>query len=764
MAANNSSPPPTPTLEERRKAVYVLLGLLAAFAVALIAVGTWIYHKERDKHQEALSAQPAEPKPSDPLKAAEQAKENEKKQALPFGKIAGAMATHPLFLFCLVNCLFLGFGCLVFGSQLAADEQGALSPSRPAPPLKLLVMGVGGLVGFTTTLFLGLGYAIYWWTDLSAGGLKVWREGWTWLLVAAAFGGLIITFLSLLAVKSEERHNPTLRRLLYGFNAFLVGFLLLAVLAVANGLFLIYANVQAIDWTKNQQASLSPAMKKALAALEKPVEVYVMLGGDPTGLTRDVTTLLDNCKGYAPKLEWRLLDATSEAGSEKIRDLMRKYDMLFQEGMLVVWDPAGENSHLFIKRYADGPDDLGLEDQPRMTMREDDSISNFRGEQALLTALGELSEGKAKSVIYVTQDSGEFSLTDNLPPGGQRDRRSRSLSLLRTKLEKAGYKVEPWQLGAVDEKTRQTKPIPDDAAVVLVAGADASIAAKLRPLEDYMKRPAGRLFLFLEPTRDREGRIQPSGFEAFLKKFGAIPGNDLIVHLPTDVAPQPTSAVIYPVVGETDSPQTMDPRLAEAYDAQQAFLPLPFGETRTVRFGPAEGFDARPLLATYYLMDRRRGVTGQWPVTDPIPDVEAYLESLMRTRREELDRKLLTPPLPVAVTVAERGEAAPPARPGMPPPPPKPGTPRLAVFGSTMPLHSGNLERNPYNFFFVTSTLNWLKNKSVAIDRSVQVKPRQFYTVRVPPGEEGALRWQPLFALLALIILIGVGVGLLRRR
>lgn len=740
-------------LQERRFAFFLLLGLVAAFLIAAIAAGSRVYHQEQERLR--LQSPAADAKPDANKKESAEGKEAaDKTPSLGMGQLAGALVRDPLFLFCIMNSLLLGLGATVLGARASAVDLP--HATRPVPPLRLLIAGVGGVVGFTLTAILGVGYAAYFWQDLSVGGLKVWENLWPWLIVLAVFGGLALTFASLFAVKSEERSNPTLRRLLYGFNAFLVGFLLLAILIVVNAMFVIYGTTQAIDWTQGQAATLSPTTKRVLSELDKPVEVYVMLTQEDL-LAGEMETMLKNCQNYTSNLAVRFLYETSRRDQEKLNELLKRYEMLFQEGMLVV----SGNNHVFIKREAAAENEASLEEEQRSmgAMDPDSRKSAFRGEQALLSALNQLATGATKSTIYVTQDSGEFSLADNPAAPPARGSRPRVMSSLKTRLEKAGYRVEPWNLGTVDQNTQKPKPIPEDASAVLIVGANESINGKLSPLMDYMKRPDSRLLLFLEPARDPQGRVMPSGFEAFLKPYGVEVGQDLVLRIPMEGQP-PTLAIVAPALAALRMPgMQMDNRLESAYFALGATSTLPLLETRSLRVGPAPGFDAKPLLLTFPLIE---GGTGQWAETSPVPDAGAFVTNLIRTNREEFMKKVSSRPFPVAVTVSDQAPPKEPVQPGMPPKPQE-GKPRIVVFGSTTPLSNPALEQ-PINYFFVTSSLTWLKGRDVAVSEQAAAKTRHFYKVNLPLTHLSALRWLPPLLLLLLVVALGVGVGLLRRR
>src|SRR5262245_31144370 len=94
------------------------------------------------------------------------------------------------------------------------------------------VLGVGLLIASLVGLFRS--------TDTVLGGLEIWRKNW-WvvgLILLGQLGGLAVLFAVLQMLRGQERDNPNLRRVIYGFNAVLTGLLLVEVLVLIN--FLVY--------------------------------------------------------------------------------------------------------------------------------------------------------------------------------------------------------------------------------------------------------------------------------------------------------------------------------------------------------------------------------------------------------------------------------------------------------------------------------------------------------------------------------------------
>src|SRR5262245_26446661 len=132
----------------------------------------------------------------------------------------------------------------------------------------------GGLLG--GALALGSIIAAYWWWAPLLAWLRDGEREKLWQPLAGFAGLLAIMFATFQAARRFERVDVTLRRVLYGYNAFLTGFLLLLLLVVINA----FVHVRAAlpyDATEGGFYSLSERTKQFLGNLETPVEVFMLL-------------------------------------------------------------------------------------------------------------------------------------------------------------------------------------------------------------------------------------------------------------------------------------------------------------------------------------------------------------------------------------------------------------------------------------------------------------------------------------------------------
>ena len=64
----------------------------------------------------------------------------------------------------------------------------------------------------------------------------------------------------------------------------------------------------------------------------------------------------------------------------------------------------------------------------------------------------------------------------------------------------------------------------------------------------------------------------------------------------------------------------------------------------------------------------------------------------------------------------------------------------------------------------LTSLVAWLRGKPELDEGEVKPQERRAYTLRMTSDQKTRIRWMPQLTLLLTIIVVGVGVGILRRK
>jgi hypothetical protein len=618
------------------------------------------------------------------------------------------------------NLVVALFGLLYVLFPRASTSQGA-----PLAPTKMLILSIGGLFGLSLTI-LGIMYGILWWNAATGGlfsGRDAWKGGPTWehyrpyIVLALILGGLAFMLVSILVVRSEERTNPTLRRLVYGYITVFSGLMLFAVLGATNVLAFFYVQENGLDpfdWTRDHVYSLSPSTKQILKDLPANVVVYVLVSpADP--LYADIKTLLSNFRSVTDKVEAEYINPGNPFA---VAALLQQYSFTGREGVLVVYDPEGKPNYQFLKPL---PDLEGV--SSRGPMGAGGEERTFKGEQAIVSAINSLREGKIKKVVYFTQDSGELAL-DSFESQDPDIGLGRLASLLK---EDNLYEVKPLSLATVAK-------VPDDAMAVVVAGPRQPLTPKkVDVLRDYMKNN-GKLIVLVD-TFDQTPL--PTGLEKFLEEYGVQVGQDMILN---GIDPEAPTACFL--------------RLAPNCDMafRESFRGLPFlawSEARSVRpniSGPAD-YAASPLFVTAAAEDRF-----QWAEEKPreiLKNKEAFEKKA--TERSQ--------PIPVAATVRDKKSADSEDVHAQ-------GKPRLLVFGDATWVsnaYMGNQRAGRLYYLIFTSSLGWLRER-YDIVTTVEPKTRKFYRVTIPPERKLSLMIVPGLVVTGAVIACGIGVLLMRRR
>jgi hypothetical protein len=622
------------------------------------------------------------------------------------------------------------------------DNQG-----QPRPAFKLegnqarMVLLIGGLLG-VVLLLVGVVLAGNWWTYIT-GGIEEWhKHGWNILLIElCVFGGLALMFGVLQLVRSEERASASTRRMLYGYNAVLASLLLVTVLAHVNVLSYIQFSVWPFrylnalhgtyDWTQSTIFTLNPQSKELLEKLQKPVKVYVMLPLRDEFVSREVRTLMDNCRAVNNKIEVESL--SPDLDQTRILELSKKYQIPEREGMLVVYGTEPDEKYEFI-RY----NDIFSIKEPGFQNPNEKRSIQFTGESALITKLEFLQGGKEKSVVYFTQDDGELDLNNQFDEHG--------VGTLKGRLERLNYEVKPLKLGTANPE------VPDDAAVVVVA-LDARRTlpfsdASLKALRDYMKpsdpkKKKGKLIILFDVIKNPDGSMEQTGLEKLVQEFGVQVGNERLV----SANPRLRDPLDVLVLAD---PNGHNPAVAVYRENGYSF---PMHEVRTVEASHTPGASPEYQVETILLAHPQ---SFMWKEANLNTDVVTEVQGLRkRDRLDELQKKISQEPLPVAVAVSEQGPAAAEDA-GDPHAFMHRGEqqPRMIVFGDATWVDNKHMgDAGEFDLF--TGSLAWLRERPDI----GKLEPKERKPFFVKSGNAEQLSWY-MFYLPAILVMVGiVGLG-----
>src|SRR5262245_6579468 len=253
-----------------------------------------------------------------------------------------------------------------------------------------ILMGGGFLGG---ALALGSIIAAYWWWAPLLAWLRAGDREKLWQPlagIAGLLGGLAIMFATFQAARRFERVDVTLRRVLYGYNAFLTGFLLLLLLVVINA----FVHVRAAlpyDATEGGFYSLSERTKQFRGNRDTPVDAVMLLDPeDSSGAYDGMKTILTQMETLNPRY-FRWEEVNFEGNPSRIRDLRKRFKQFaVRPGVLVTYGDKPEDNHSFIGASELNNMDFSDRANPRRS---------FNDETRLIKELYFLGEGQRKPVI-----------------------------------------------------------------------------------------------------------------------------------------------------------------------------------------------------------------------------------------------------------------------------------------------------------------------------------------------------------------------------
>jgi ABC-type uncharacterized transport system involved in gliding motility auxiliary subunit len=497
--------------------------------------------------------------------------------------------------------------------------------------------------------------------------LQQYRPSWTAAPPAAwIVGGLLVLaglYLSFPGLKGAWGRRTTR----YGLNALVMVVLILGVIALVEAVS--YRHNWRVDLTENRRHSLSEQTIKVLKELGSPVKATAFFRPDQPGKR----AAEDLFKQYAArsdgKFSWEVVDAD--------RDPLRAKRYGVETYGTVVLEATVKDSQVKEEKILDA---------------EEEKLTN-----ALIRVTRE-----GKRTVYFLKGHGEKDLASAERTG---------LSQIKADVEKLNYEAKDLLLA------REPK-IPEDAAIVVVAGPQKDLLAnETEALQGYIAR-AGKVFFMLDP-------FQAGGLAALLERYGLGLGNDVII----DINPQGRllgAGPEIPVVGDYQShPITRDFRYATLF---------PVARTVGVKDKPPEGVTAQVLART----------SGEsW--------AEANQEQI-RTGQVKPDANEARGPLAVAAVATADARDVPGDRKG--------AKARIVVIGDSDFATNAFLNLSGNKDFFL-NTLSWLAEE----ENLIAIRPKEPRTTPVflTAAQGQVLFYVPVIVLPAAMIVTGV-VAVARKR
>ena len=429
----------------------------------------------------------------------------------------------------------------IVGLVCALAAGGWLLGRTPSPdPIedrrnhRLLLFSVGAALGVA---FMVLGFALFylWFGELSKWlGQSEKAEPLKPLLAVLAFLlGAGLLFAGVQPLRAEERHDPLLRRIVYGTNFFLTALLLVVGLVFVNVLATLKLPSK-LDTTESGFYTLSEPTRDYLGRLDKDVVVYSTIQEAREGI--DALRVLNAFQEANPR-HVKLKPLSLTLDKSEIAALKTKFpaaDIVDSEGsirlgVVVALGPDEKRYQFIHQSELFGRETAAPQGPARRTLQ---------AEPRLIREILFLTEDKRKPVVYFTQGAGEVAVESPAP-----DARSPSA--------RPGLQLKNALLADYcDVKTLNSDPlavdprVPDDATVVVVADPVTTLGpGTVAALRKYMTTPKpdgtkGKLLVMAGAhSQPGQGRILTLGIEDLLAEFGVAPRDRVLYGQKTEELP-----------------------------------------------------------------------------------------------------------------------------------------------------------------------------------------------------------------------------------
>jgi ABC-type uncharacterized transport system involved in gliding motility auxiliary subunit len=518
----------------------------------------------------------------------------------------------------------------------------------------------------TPALFFGL-------AGVAAGFiLQTYRPSWTTVWPALLIlGGLVLLFGLYASFASNVRRALAGRATRYGLNAAILVVLIFGVIVLVEAVS--YRHSYRIDLTENKRWSLSPQTVKVAAELPVPVKATAFFRPDQPG-KRTAEDLLKQYAGRSDgKFTWEVVDA--------------------------------DRSPLVARQY--GVETYGtvvLETTPKDGQKKQEKLQDL-DEEKLTNALIRVTRPGKRSV-YFLKGHGEKD------PGASDQA---GYAQVKAALEKLNYEVKDLFLA------RETK-VPDDAAIVVVAGPQKDLFPnEVDALVAYVGR-AGKILFLVDPRVDR---LEPGGLAPLLERWGLVLAGDVIID-PTPLGRLFGAGPEVPVVQDyVQHPITQDFRYATLF---------PVARTVNVKDKPPDGVTAQVLARTS---------RESWAEANP---------EQIRTGQVRPDPGEVRGPLPLVAVATVDAKDAPAERKG--------AKARIVLVGDSDFASNGFVNLAGNRDFFL-NTVSWLAEE----ENLIAVRPKESRGAPVfQTAAQGQIMYLVPVVLLPLTVIVAGVVAVARRR
>jgi hypothetical protein len=328
------------------------------------------------------------------------------------------------------------------------------------------------------------------------------------------------------------------------------------------------------------------------------------------------------------------------------------------------------------------------------------ALKDFKGEQALTSAILEVTEGKKNTIYFIGGKGGPELDSDDL-------------AVLKTYMLRQNLEAQSLTLMNIDK-------IPEDAKVLMLIGPKYDLTDReLKLLKDYWDKQ-GRLFIALDPSG-----TTPK-LDAFLRDAGINPQDDRVLRT---MAVGPMTGIVRDVAGIFSDSSAVTKQLNGVDTVFE-------GQTQSL------AISQMPLVHTDSLVTAGEGYWGETSYKD--------MESTGVSYDPKTD---ISAPLTIAAT-AEKG--------ALPDGSVDVDTSRMIVTGNSSFATSEALAQAEPNLDFLLSGLNWLLNRKELI--GIAPKAEEQFTLNMTDDQMKKIELLVMFIIPVSVAMVGTFVWAQRRR
>ncbi len=502
-----------------------------------------------------------------------------------------------------------------------------------------------------------------------------------------------------------EPKTIRIKRLQIGVNVLVQTLIVLVLLLMLN--YLSFRHFKRWDYSRDQQYALSSQTKNLLTSLKKPIQSIIFFS-TAAEIAPDLSNLLREYE-FASGKKFTVEIVDPYRNLTRAQELATKYKIRENDN-IVILDYGGKNKFVNAADMAE----FDMPDQMQMMMGQaQPKLKAFKGEQAITSALLELTSERANKFYFVTGH-------------GEPETGAKNITAFQELLKRQNIENAPLSLLNVST-------VPEDARGLVIAGPKTDFSElEMKLLSDYWAKN-GRLFVMLNAA------TKTPRLDAFLSEQGITPQGDVVMRNGTflsmgeggapKMVTQATPQAVFLVL-DSKTPVTRD---LETLSKQ--FL----GMTESLAVDQAKAGAARvrvtPLL---------QSGEGAWGDVDPVIEGQ---RSFFDPKKDHQG------PLTLAAA-AEKG--------GMEDNRVKVETARLVVVGnSEMITDNGFRASEGVSGSFALNALNWLLDREEAT--GIPPKEKKTSTFNLDSRQMRNIWLTTLLLIPGIVALLGIGTYYTRR-